>query len=97
MSRIFYRKSTSIAFVAAMLILVLLVCMLLVTLMQMSSLKQRAEKLNEMIAAARQDEQKLQELIDYLKTDDYVREWAENHNRINSDDITWLNDHIPKN
>ena len=80
-----------------MLILVLLVCMLLVTLMQMSSLKQRAEKLNEMIAAARQDEQKLQELIDYLKTDDYVREWAENHNRINSDDITWLNDHIPKN
>ena len=79
------------------LILVLLVCMLLVTLMQMNSLKQRAEKLNEMIEAVRKEEMDLQELIDYLKTDDYVREWAEDHNRISGDDITWLNENIPKN
>lgn len=96
MSRIFYKKSTSIAFVAAMLILVLLVCMLLVTLMQLSNLRQRADKLNQMIAAAKEDAQSKQELIDYLKTDEYVRKWAEEHNRISGDDITWLDQNVPQ-
>ncbi len=90
MSKLFYKKSTAIAVITALLILVLLVCMLLVTLMQMSSLNQRAERLEELIAEAREQETITQELAEYLKTDDYVRKWAEEHGRIKGDDITWL-------
>ncbi len=96
MNKIFYKKSTSIVFVAAMLVLVLLLCMLLVTLTQLTSLRQRADKLNAMIEEAIDNVQKTKELIEYLQTDDYVRKWAEDHNRIDGDNITWLNDHVPQ-
>lgn len=97
MTKLFYKKSTSILVIAAILVLVLLALILLVTLMQMSSLNQRAEKLAELIAKAQEDEANLQELIDYLETDDYVRKWAEENNRIKGDDIIWLEEKIPSN
>ncbi len=97
MTKLFYKKSTSILVIAAILVLVLLALILLVTLMQMSSLSQRAEKLAELIAKAQEDEANLQELIDYLETDDYVRKWAEENNRIKGDDIIWLEEKIPSN
>ncbi len=43
MERIFYNKKISIMFVAAMLVLLLLVCMLLTTLTQMASMNQRVK------------------------------------------------------
>ena len=96
MSKIFYRKSTSIAFMAAMLILVLLVCMLLVELTQLADFNHRTEKLNKLIADVQAHKAELEELVEFLKTDTYVRQWAEEHGRINGDDITWLNTNVPK-
>lgn len=90
MSRLFCKKSTSIAVIAAILILVLLVCMLLVMLIQISSLKARAEELSTLIEQAQHDEEKLQELKEYLKTDDYIREWAQEHDRLSQEEISWL-------
>lgn len=78
-----------------MLVLVLLVCLLLVNLMQMSSLRQRADKLAQMIDQARNDEEKLQELKEYLQSDDYVRKWAVENGRIQQDDVTWLEQNFP--
>lgn len=94
MERIFYKKWTAIMFVAAILVLVLLVCMLLVTLTQMSSLNARAEELNQMIQQAKQNEDDLQKLLDYMNENEYVKEWAEQHDRVKQDDITWLEDRL---
>ena len=91
MERIFYKKPTAIIFIAAILILVVLICVLLTTLVQMSALKERVDKLNELIAEAREQGRITDELREYLKSDDYVRKWAEDHGRINDDDIQWLN------
>ena len=90
MERLFYRKTTAAIFVAAILILVLLLCMLLVTLTQMSSLNARAEELNNLIQQAKADETKMQELLEYMKSNEYVKEWAEKHDRISEEDISWV-------
>ena len=90
MERIFYRKWTAAIFIAAILVVVLLLCMLLVTLTQMSSLNARAEELVNLIHEAQQDETKLQQLLEYMKSNDYVREWAEKNDRISEDDLSWV-------
>lgn len=92
MERIFYNKKAAIAFIAAIVVLVLLLCMLLATLTQMASLNQRVEKLNDLIVAAKNDETKKAELLEYMKTDNYVIEWAKQHGRISKDDISWIED-----
>lgn len=94
MERIFYKKWTAIVFVAAILVLVLLVCMLLVTLTQMSSLDQRAEELQILINEAREQERLTQELLDYMNENEYVKEWAEKHDRVKQEDITWLEEKL---
>ena len=91
MERLFYKKWTSAIFVAAILILVLLLCMLLVTLTQMSSLKTRADALVELIERAKQGEEEAQRRLDEMGSDDYVIRWAVEHGRINEDDISWIN------
>ena len=95
MERIFYSKKTSIMFVVAMLVLLILVCMLLTALTQMASMRHRAEYLAELIESAKKDEQAKQELIEYMKTDDYVIKWAEQNNKIKKDDILWIQENIP--
>ena len=92
MEKLFYKKSTATIFVAAILVLVLLVCMLLVTLTQMSSLKARADALVELIEEAKHDEEKQRQLIEEIQSNDYVRRWAEEHDRISDEDIIWINE-----
>ncbi|MCX4285982.1 MAG: hypothetical protein OSJ68_01600 [Clostridia bacterium] len=94
MERIFYNKKISIMFVAAMLVLLLLVCMLLTTLTQMASMNQRVKDLDALIKRAKADETAKQELIEYMKTDEYVMKWAEQTGRIPKDDISWVKDNI---
>lgn len=81
-------------FVAAMLVLLLLVCMLLTTLTQMASMNQRVKDLDALIKRAKADETAKQELIEYMKTDEYVMKWAEQTGRIPKDDISWVKDNI---
>ena len=95
MERIFYRKSTAAIFVLAILILVLLLCMLLVTLMQLSSLNARAEKLQTLIDEAKEKQEITQELLDYMQSNEYVKDWAKKHDRIDKEDISWVEKQLP--
>ena len=90
MERIFYKKSTAILFVSAVLVVVILACMLLVTLTQMSAVKERIAKFEQLLEEAGQTIEERQEMLEYLQTDEYVRKWAEAHNKISQDDISWL-------
>ena len=90
MERIFYKKWTAAIFVAAILVVVLLLCLLLVNLVQFQAAKDRIARFEELLKQAGETIEERQELLEYLQSDDYVREWAEKHDRINQDDITWL-------
>ena len=93
MERIFYRKTTSILFVTAILVLVILACILLVFLTQLASLNGRVAILNEKIHQAQQDQAYMQELLEYMDSNDYVRKWAEANGRISAEDVQWLEEH----
>ena len=95
MERVFYRKWTAAIFVAAILIVVLLLCMLLVTLTQWSSLNARADALVQEIQKAKEEGRVTQELWDRMQKDDWIRQWAEDHDRISKEDIIWVQEHKP--
>ncbi len=88
--RVFYRKRTSILVVAAIVVLVFLFCMLLITLTQLTSLKQKSERLVELVNLAEQDEEAKQELIAYRETDKYVIDWAISMGLIPEDTINFI-------
>ena len=92
MERIFYKKWTATLFVAAILILVLLVCLLLTSLVQMSALKERVETLQALIDDAQEQGRATEELLEFLRSDEYVRQWAEQQGRLSQEDILWLKD-----
>ena len=94
MDRIFYRKTTSILFVAATLVLLMLVCMLLVSLTQLSSLNAQADALHEKIQQAMVDVDAKNELLADREKIEYVIKWAEQHGRISQADVQWLKDNI---
>lgn len=82
-------------FVAAILVVVLLLCMLLVTLTQWSSLNARADALAKEIEKARQEGVVTKELWERMQQEDWIRQWAEDHDRISKEDIIWVNDNKP--
>ena len=90
MERIFYKKSTATIFVAAILILVLLLCALLITLVQMSALDTRLKQLRTLLDAAMLDEQNMQAFLEYKSKNEYIIKWAEEHGYLKEDDIKWL-------
>ena len=94
MGLIFHRKSTSIMFVAATLVLLMLVCMLLVSLTQLSSLNAQAEALHEKIQQAETDKSVLDELLADREKIEFVIKWAEANGKISQDDVKWLNDNL---
>ena len=93
MERIFYKKSTATLVIAAILILVVLICALLTTLVQMSAVKDRIANFERLLAEAGETIEERQAMLEYLQTDDYVRKWAEANGRINEEDIEWLASH----
>lgn len=74
--RLFYKKSTSVLIVAAIIVLIFLICMLLVTLTQLASLNEKVERINALYEQAQSDESAKQELLAYRETDKYVIDWA---------------------
>ena len=94
MERIFYRKTTSIMFVAALLVILMLTCILLVMLTQMSSLNARAEELADMIERAKGDITVLKQELADRQDIDYVIKWAEENGRISKEDVQWLKDNL---
>ena len=94
MGVMFYKKSLAILTVAAAVVLIFLLCMLLITLTQLSSLKQTAEKLTAMVEQAKSDESAKQELLNYRNTDRYVIEWAIRMNLIPEDVINYIQNEL---
>lgn len=92
--KIFYKKSTAIAFTVAILVLVLLVCMLLVSLTQMAHLGQEAKNLKELIDKAQSDVQAKEQLLAQKNDIQGIIKWAEEHGYINQDDINWVRDNL---
>ena len=81
-------------FVAALLVILLLTCILLVFLTQMSSLKAQEDVLIERIQQARNDKEAYEKLLQDRDTIDYVRKWAEEHGKISDEDVQWLKDNL---
>ena len=81
-------------FVAAILVLVMLTCILLVLLTQMSSLNAQADALNDMIQRANGDVEVLKEELAGREDIEYVIKWAEEHGRISEADVKWLKENL---
>ena len=94
MMHLFRNKKISVLIVAATVLALLLVCILLITLSQMASLNQRAEKLQAQIAEQLNQQVELNALLEFMKTDEYVKLLAENNGRMASDDILWIANQI---
>ncbi len=90
MGHVFRNKKLAILTVAAIMIVLLLACMLLATLTQMTALNQRAEMLKARIKQLCVKEVELKDLLEFMKTDEYVKLWAENNGRMSEDDIRWI-------
>ena len=94
MERFFYTKKRSVLCVAMILILVLLVCMLLVTLTQMVSMNQRVAELQTLLNENKDELERQKAILDFKQTDEYVIEWAIQHGKLSSDDISWIRDNV---
>ena len=66
----------------------------LATLTQMTALNQRAEMLKAQIKQQCDKEVELKDLLEFMKTDEYVKRWAENNGRVSSEDIRWIADQV---
>ncbi len=97
MIRIFRSKKIAVLIVAAAVVALLLVCMLLITLSQMSSLNQSAVNLQNQIEKLNGQKIELNDLLEFMKTDEYVKRWAENNGRMSEDDIRWIADQLNNN
>lgn len=97
MIRMFRSKKISVLIVAAIVLALLLICMLLAMLSQWTSLKQRAERLKVQIQEQAGKEVELNDLLDFMKSDEYVRRWAESNGRMSQDDIRWMAEHLGSN
>lgn len=96
MPYVFRNKKISILIVAAIVLALLLICMLLITLSQMSSLNQSATRLQAQIAEQCDKKVEIEELLEFMKTPEYVKRWAENNGKMNKDDILWIVQEIDK-
>ena len=90
MEQIFHKKTTAILFVTAILVVLILACILLVFLTQLSALHARVEAMQAKIEDCKQQKITKEELLEYMQSNDYVRKWAEANGRISQDDIKWV-------
>ena len=94
MEHIFYNKKSSVLFVAAMLVLIVLVCMLLTLLTQMAAINQKVEELTALIEQAQNDQDAHRATLDFMQTNEYVIMWAYEHGMVSSEDVTiWIQDY----
>ena len=96
-NHMFRNKKLAILLVALTLVVVILVCMLLITLTQCSSLNQRSETLQAQIKDACDKEVEITKLIEFMQTPEYIKLWAENNGRISKDDILWIAQQVGNN
>lgn len=78
--------------VAATVVLIFLLCILMTFLAQNSNLKATAENLKAMVEDAKRDEDAIQKLLEYRKTNAYVIEWAIKKGMIPDTVINYIQD-----
>ena len=96
MESLFYKKRNAILTIAAIVVLVLLLCILVAYLTQLPSLTNTKDKLIQLYNAALNDEDAKQELLEYRKTDKYVIDWAISMNLIPDDVVNYIKNEIDK-
>lgn len=92
MERLFYKKKFAVMTIALIVVLVFLLCVLLGFLVQLTSLKSVTAQLLELNEAAKEDETKKKELIEYRKSNKYVIEWAERMGYLKEDVTVWVDE-----
>ena len=90
MGQLFYKKSTSILTVAAILLVLILLCTLLITLSQMVSLKSDIATLQRLVEESKSSNEAKEKLIKFLQTDDYVAKWAVENGLVKSSDLNFV-------
>lgn len=86
MEKLFYKKWTSVMAIAAVLVIVLLLCMLLTFLAQQSAFEQRIQMIETLKQQAEKDAETQKSIIEYKKTDAYIIEWAISQGLVSQDD-----------
>lgn len=94
MMHMFRNKKISVLIVAAIVLALLLICMLLITLSQKSSIEQSAKRLQAQIEEQCSQQVELNELLQFMQTEEYVKRWAESNGRMDKDDILWIANQI---
>lgn len=89
MEKLFYKKWTSVMAIAAVLVIVLLLCMLLTFLAQQSAFDQRRQMIETLKQQAQKDVETQKSVIEYKKTDEYVIKWAISQGLVNKDDYVF--------
>ncbi len=92
MERLFYKKKFAVMTIALTVVLVFLLCVLLGFLVQYTNIIAVNNRMSELIEAAKADEKKKEELLEYRKTNEYVIEWAEKMGYLKDDVVKWLED-----
>lgn len=90
MEKLFYKKWSAILTVVAILLIVILLLVLLTGLTQLAMLKPRIAKLEQLVKEGGDKVQENKALLEYYKTDEYIRKWAEDHGYISKDDVLFI-------
>ncbi len=86
---IFTKRKLTYALLILAVLLVLLVLILLTVLAQMSSINSELERLQQLIDNANADADATAELVEYMQSNEYICQWAEENGMILPDDLDW--------
>lgn len=87
---IFLNKKLSYVLLLLAIIVVVLGCILLTNLSQIQSLNAQCDRLEQLIEDVNKGIVDKQEALDYIKSNEYIFEWAKENGRITEDDIAWI-------
>ncbi len=90
MRNIFLSKKLAYVIVALALVVLLLVFILMTQLSQMASLNDRVEHLKSLIEYKDNEIQQTTELLEYLESNEYIMQWAIEHNLLPEGADSWI-------
>lgn len=86
---IFTNKKLTYGLMTLAVVMVLLVLILLTYLAQLASINAELARLEELIALAETDAEALEELQEYISSNEYICQWAEDNNLTLPGDLVW--------
>ncbi|MCM1043409.1 MAG: hypothetical protein NC350_04295 [Corallococcus sp.] len=89
MRKIFLNKKLTFLLLSLALVVVMLAAILITQLDQLASFKTEVARLEALIKVENGQIKQTTELLEYLKSNEYIREWAIEHGMLPSDAHTW--------